>query len=418
MNKIMGVVTTALISRTLLENYGGFLSYQMIFSYLLVFSLFSSDYMFLIKYKTTNNYLQSDSFYQIYGLKIIFVFAVLLFGMILVPKSLVFILWPYFISIALSLFLFDFVLYIEGDKIGLIKFRFISQFVTLLLAGIFYLKYLPFLYITILQPFQTAILTLGTFFVAKKYISLPPIYSFLKRVVLKFSQIKFRTIKELFSYFIVKNFLTYIVSIEVIISFYFNLNHTRDIFAEGLRLTTILAPFVVFYINFNMNTLKRTFFKAILFLGILLLLFSPLYLLVFGEYFLKNIFLYNFFIISFMFSSFLENDTIFLLTENKKFQYKLTVTNGLFFVVYSLIFILIIFLFSFSLEALIFISLLKYFIYYIFFGINFKTYFKNLHIIGSFLIIISVNIFLKYSSYYTIMNSWTIKSLRWIENFI
>src|SRR4051794_16624647 len=99
-NKIIGFLITALLARILADDFGTYLYYQTIFGYMYAFSLFSSDYNFLVNYQIDRKYISSPAYFRTIFLKIILVTAILIFSIIfLAPHFTKFAFWPYLISV-------------------------------------------------------------------------------------------------------------------------------------------------------------------------------------------------------------------------------------------------------------------------------------------------------------------------------
>jgi O-antigen/teichoic acid export membrane protein len=416
LNKVIGILVVAIISRVLLSEYGEYLTYQTVFGYLFLLSIFSTDYMFLVEYKASEQFLKTRLFRNAMRFKMLMIIVSLIFLLLLMPSYDTFIFWPYGISLVLSFLSFDFVLYIKDLKIGLVKFRFLSQLITFLLAVLFYFKYLPVYYITILQPVQTLVLVIGTFYIAQKSLHLNLV--FFKKIIFDWSEFSIRHLGRLFAYFSIQNFLTYIISIEVVLFFYLGFEEGRNIFAEGLRITAILTPFVAFYINFNINKAKSSFFISISSLAVLLLVLAPVYTLVFGEFFLQFVFYYNFFIVGFLFNSFLNNDSISLLTLKQDQRNKLAIFNLLFISTYCFLFFCLNHFFLLKLNDFILIFVLKLIIYYIIYGIFFKTNVPVLIVVSSFIGVISLNIIFNEIGYYILVSDFIADKVELIKQYI
>jgi hypothetical protein len=399
-NKLIGFVITALLARILTKDFGTYLYYQTIFGYLYAFALFSSDYNFLINYKTDKHYLGSIAFYQTLFIKLILVLLILIVSIFyLTPKFRSFAFWPYLISIASSLFVYDFILYVENDKKNFILYRFLSQLATLGCVLLFYFQLLNSFYITFIQALQTFILTFGTYLAASKY--LPKKIersSFIKAV----KEITLKNIASISSYFLLRNFIVFFTTIELVFLSYQQLWRERDVFAEGLRLSGILMPFALFYINFNINKIKKGYYTTIIAIAVVLLLISPAYVLIFmGETFIDKIYFYNYFIWAFVFNAFVEKDYVELLTQDRHVKTELISFNILYFTISTLLFYLLI---QSSAPILVIISFfsIKLFIYYMVLLGKFKLKIQYLGLISSFLIISLLNMALHYLGYYSI----------------
>jgi hypothetical protein len=174
----------------------------------------------------------------------------------------------------------------------------------------------------------------------------------------------------------------------------------RNIFSEGLRLSGLLMPFALLYINFNINRAKRGYYVIVLLLSILLLVFSPIYVFAFmGETFISKTFFYNFFILVFLFNAFLEKDYLELLTNSIKDKNRLVLFNISFFLV-SVVTFFLIFSVLMPYGWLILLFLLKLFLYYIGLIKKFELKISYGIISFSFLFIIGINFFLEFVGYY------------------
>src|SRR5688572_7214615 len=86
-NKLIGLVIIAVLSRILADQFGAYLYYQTVFGYLYAFALFSSDYNFLINFKINKNYLTTAGYYQTILLKASLIILVILFSAIFLLPS-------------------------------------------------------------------------------------------------------------------------------------------------------------------------------------------------------------------------------------------------------------------------------------------------------------------------------------------
>jgi hypothetical protein len=397
-NKTLGFVITAFLARVLMNDFGTYLYYQTIFGYLFSFALFSSDYNFLINYQINKEYLRSELYYQTVFIKLIIVVFILIFGFSsLIYKYTEFAFWPYLVCVVLTLFSYDFILYVENDKKNLVLFRLLSQLISLCVVLLFYFQLANPYYITTVQLIQTAVLGLGTFYASEKYhqkkIELKAFWVSIKRI-------SYSKIWNAFSYFLLRNFINFFTTIELVIFSYKEMLEERNVFSEGLRLSGLLMPFALLYINFNISRVNKRYYVIVLLLSMFLLVFSPIYVFIFmGEAFISKTFFYNFFILVFLFNAFLEKDYIELLTHNAADKNKLVLFNVLFFIVSVATFFLI-FRTSMPYSWLVLLFLLKLFLYYI--GLIKKFALKTSYNIlsFSFLIIVGINFFLEFSGYY------------------
>ena len=410
LNKIIGFGITALISRMLANDFGTYLYYQTVFGYLYAFALFSSDYNFLVNFKINKNYLQSTAYYHTILLKIALVFLVILFTIIfLLPSFTHFSFWPYVLAVIVSLFTYDFILYVEDDKKRLIFYRMVSQIVTLAGALLFYFHLIDVYYVTVLQIIQTMILTFGTFMAAKKYV--PRLFHF-KKFMEAATSISPSVLFENSSYFLIRNFITFFTTIEIVLLAQSKMLKERNIFAEGLRLAGILTPFVLFYINFNINKIKKGYYTLITLCGIALLLLSPLYVfLFFGDNFIQNIYFYNFFILVFIFNAFIEKDSIELLTDSNSKKTSLLYFNSVCFLVSLCLFIILINS-SVPLLWLITVFSLKLLLYYFFFLRKFNLRIQYSGVLVSFVTIPTINVILELSGYF----EFALRNLKQFKN--
>lgn len=386
-NKIIGIIIMALITRILSKaEFDIYLYYQTVFGQLLIFSIFSTDYKLLISYQIDKEYIKSNSFYTILNYRTLFTCISVILSITLLNQSDTIAFWPFLFSILSCLFLFDSILYVENSKNSLIYLRLLSQIISASLLLFYYFKIFSSYYIAFIQVSQTIILTAGTFLIANKYLNI----SILK--LLQFREWNFKIFKELLQFFIIRNFIGFICSIELILFSKFQLQSYRNIFAEGLRLSIILAPFAIFYIRFNLKNLNKMYFTFIQISSIVLLFLSPFYiLLLFGIGYIKDIFYYNFFIIVFIFNSFIESDYAEVLIENKINSKKLSELNIVYFVL-STVILLILVLLKLSLTIIISFFIIKLVIYYFIFCKKITHHYSSFYrIILSIILIIGLN---------------------------
>ena len=179
-NKFIGLIITALLARILDDQLGTFIYYQTIYSYLYSTAFFSSDYKFLIYYKVDKSYIGTTDFYK----TMVFRVALLLIILTIAPFFLIslteFAFWPFYISIAASLIVSEFVLFVNEEKKELITYRFLSQVIALFLTLLFYYKLINVYYAALIIMAQNVVLLFSTFLYSKKYfiknISIKPFF--------------------------------------------------------------------------------------------------------------------------------------------------------------------------------------------------------------------------------------------------
>lgn len=399
-NKFTGFIITALLARILTDDFGTYLYYQTIFGYLYAFALFSSDYNFLVNYKINKEYIGSLAYYQTLVIKMILIILVLLVSIYFLTYYNDFAFWPYLIAVASSLFVYDFILYVENDKKNLILYRFLSQVATLGCVLLFYFQLLNLYYITVIQAVQTLILTLGTYKAALRHFPVVLKWEGFQQAVRSIGHIK---AGESISYFLLRNFIIFFTTIEVLILAQKQMLADRDIFTEGMRLSSVLMPFALFYINFNINKIKKGFYTAITLIAVVLLLISPMCVLAFmGETFVDKIYLYNFFIWVFVFNAFLEKDYVELLTQSNNSKKQLLTYNICFFTASVLLFFVLITT-SVSFLYIVLFFIVKLLLYYVLLIRKFALKLSYLGVISSCLLILLVNMGLNYSGYYSLI---------------
>jgi O-antigen/teichoic acid export membrane protein len=397
-NKVIGFLITALLARILADDFGAYLYYQTIFGYMYAFSLFSSDYNYLVNYKIDREYISSAVYYRTIFIKIILVICVLIFSVLfLVPHFTKFAFWPYLVSVIATLFVFDFILYVEDRKKELVVIRMVSQLATLIGVFIFYFGVVDNYYITIIQVIQTSILTAGIFLAARKYL---PEHSSWKAFKDSVRSFRIWQMTELFTYFLLRNFVIFFTTIEMIILAQNNMVAERDIFAEGMRLSGMLTPFALFYINFNINRIKKGYYTVVTSIAAFLLLISPFYVLVFmGEKFIDKTYMFNYFIWVFVFNAFLEKDYVELLTSKNNQRKKLVIFNAIYFLVSVLLFFILV-RETDSMIVIILFFAFKLLLYYLILISNFHLKLRYAGVITSCIVILVTNLILFYSSYY------------------
>jgi len=324
-NKACGIFIVSLISRTLGDEYGSYLYYQNIFAYLLAFTLFATDYKNLIEYKKDRKYLGSASFSLTIYWKLCSLLLIGLASPILLSRLVDFSFVPYFVALGLTPLVFDFVLYVEKKKSGFVIARMISQLLSVVAALAFYTKMFPSYYITWIQPLQTIVLTCITMVLSWKYIKQ---YTSFDQIKTGLSKLKLASFGELGSYFFARKFFLLFTTLEIFILSFFDEIHWRNVFTEGLRLSNILMPFVVFYVSFNLGAKSKKYYLMVFVLCIGLIVISPLYVLIlFGQEFYDKIYYYNFFVVVFFISGIVERDlSNYLLTKNAS-KFKLNIFN-------------------------------------------------------------------------------------------
>ncbi|MTI31883.1 hypothetical protein [Xanthovirga aplysinae] len=398
-NKVLGLFLTAIISRLLTQElFAEFLYYQTIFSYLLVFSILSSDYKFLVNYKINKSFLGSPPFYQTLFIRGVFVLLILVISpfFILYYDRLAF--WPYMISIAGTVILFTFIMYVEGEKQKLMKYRFWAQVISILFVLVFYFNWLSPYFITSLQAFQNLFLTIGVFFVAKKYIA--PYFKW-KSFVFAIQNIKWKVFLDLLVYFFIRNFIFFITTIEVLILSFLSLEKGRNVFVEGLRLANTLLPFAIFYIAFNINKFKKNFFKVLTAIALLNLFLAPFFVfLLFGTAYISKVYFYNFFLLTFLFSAMMEKEFLSFLTLKNDARHALLYFNLTYFI-FSTVFVFL----NLSLGisdplSIIILYTLKLLIYYVLLIVRFKLPQSIKQVLIAFSLVLALNFGLERFGYY------------------
>ncbi|HET9746799.1 MAG TPA: hypothetical protein VFP97_13880, partial [Chitinophagaceae bacterium] len=241
-------------------------------------------------------------------------------------------------------------------------------------------------------------LTFGTFFSAKKYVK--NIFNF-NAFVTSIKSVTLATCFENTSYFLLRNFITFFTTIEILILALKNRVAERDVFAEGMRLSGLLVPFALFYINFNVNQIKKRYYKIITLISILLLFVSPLYVLLFyGEQFSNKIYFYNFFIAVFAFIAFLEKDYIEFLTRDNSKKKRLLLFNYVYFGTSVLLFILLLQA-AVSIETIILVFSAKLMVYYSLLLTRFNLPVSYKEILAIFMVLPALNYILARTGYYS-----------------
>jgi O-antigen/teichoic acid export membrane protein len=289
-------------------------------------------------------------------------------------------------------------LYIEDNKKQLILYRLLAQIATLAGVILFYFHYINSFYITIIQAAQTLILSFGTYFAARKYI---PGHFNVQQLLAAARSITFKSISENLNYFLLRNFITFFTTIEAVILAQKGMTEERNMFTEGMRLSGVLAPFVLFYINFNINKIKEGYYTRITLIAIGLLLVSPLYVMVFfGEGFSQNIYYYNYFLWVFIFNAFIEKDYIELLTSDNTRKRTLLIYNLCYFAA-SVVLLGFLFQTGMPLLWIILLFSFKLLIYYLVLIRMVRLKLRYTGVISAFLAMHVINYLLHTAGYYT-----------------
>lgn len=406
-NKIIGLVITALLARTLADKFGAYLYYQTIFTYLFTIALYSSDYNFLINYKKDKQYFSTNQYYHVLLIKFVLL-SICSIGLIIyiIRHNLPFTLFPYIIALCTSLFAYDGILYVEDKKKEIILLRLLSQLLSLGILLLFYFKFIDVYFITVVQAVQSVTLTFGTLYFAQKHASFfSP--AKLKEAFRSFSPVALRTTSF---YFLLRNFIFYFSSIELLILSFSKLNFQRDTFAEGLRLSGILLPFALLYINFNIGKIKEGFYTIVTLLALVIIFLSPVYVYIFfGDGFSDKIYIYNYFVFVFVFNVFIEKDYMDALIREATNKKTIFSFNAVYFIMSAILF-LVFCNYTSDMLSLTLFFLLKLLIYYLILQYVIGAKIKKGGIAFAFASIAGINILLNATGYYQ-------EALKLIKNF-
>jgi hypothetical protein len=395
-NKLIGLVITAVIARILDEKLGTFIYYQTVYSYLYSISVFSSDYKFLINYKKNKDYIGSTDFYHTMVLRVLIVLIIITIAPFLLSDLDQFAFWPFYLCIVISLIVSEFILFVNNEKKGLILFRFISQFLALVLAIMFYKGIINQYYIALIILIQNGVLLIFTFSLAQKHIQSNLSFDQLISSVPTFS---YKKVFNLMGYYSIRHFFLFITTIELYILSFYGKEGIRDLFAEGIRLSIILVPFAYFYINFNINKLNSKFYLAITVISLIFVLGSPVTTLVlYGENFIDSIYYFNFFILVFYFNSFVEKESIDLLTTNDRNKGKLIKLNITYFLATTVVILVVIR--KLDVNLILIIYLIKLLIYTLFFKVCLSLKNGYLLLVLPFVLVVFLNTILLYLDYF------------------
>ncbi|NMH65363.1 hypothetical protein [Shewanella salipaludis] len=295
-NKLSGFVILSLYSRILgVELFGEFTAILVIFGYFVEFSYFSYQPKNLAETtRLGSKYIYSE----IFRLRVKLVFFISLVSAIIfyiankINTQLN--LTPLFIVISLSCVNFDYLLYGSNNASYVIFSRFVGQ--VFLLLTVFCMYYFDFIMVEnifLIQLLHTAFLMGLVIY----FCHLKKMFSFSNIISLAKYRIKLRLylfeIQNQTPIFLFKLIVLILVTVELPLLMYFD-NNTYQELAVGHRITLILLPFLLFYLNTNLDKVSESELKKIVvFSSVLscgLILISPIIvLMLFGKDYMLNL---------------------------------------------------------------------------------------------------------------------------------
>lgn len=328
MNKLFGLVIVALYARLLgSELFATFSAMLVLFGYCLELSLFSFNQKNLIDYTK----LERDKFFNTLWVdRASLMFCTSSLGaIILICSSYVIIeikVWPLIPVLFLSIVNFDYVLFAEDKGKYVVISRFISQISLLGVLSYFQLAQISVQNIFLAQLLNSVLLTILIiyFCFSKSSISLALIVEALKTRVLsiKGTLIVFRNQLPIFG---LKQVVAFLVTIEIPLLMFLQSEAFKEM-AVGHRITVILLPFIIFYLNTSVRKLAENSIVKVVFVSCILsclLIFSGSLLIgiLFGTEFLGLLHLYLPFLYLIVLQSFLNTRYYITLKYNQHKSY-------------------------------------------------------------------------------------------------
>lgn len=359
--KALGLVITMLQARLLGPGrMGEFQYYQSnVFGYLNSASLLATDYKNIIAYKADAGYVTSPAFYETLAAKSVTVVLAWLALALLSPQLTAYALWPYALAIGLNLLQFDFLVYGHNIQTPFALVRLTSQILSVALLGGFWLGWLDIHQFTAYQLVQTGTLNLGILLLVRRYLPFD-----CGRYGAAFRALRPAVFVDLSRYFVTNQFVTYVTTIEAVLLALHHLDATKHLFTEGQRLAQVLAPWVVFYLNYNIGKAKPVFRRRLVQLVALLLIASPLTTAVlYGRDYLDRIGDYNWFLLMFLMVALLQAKNLDVLAADLGANRRLAALNLVFFVV-STAFMFALLAFPLPVTAVLVVFLVKLLIYH------------------------------------------------------
>lgn len=333
--KLLGLLITMMQARLLGPGrLGEFVAYQSnVFGYLNSASLLATDYKNLVAYQADPAYLQSPAFYQTLAIKSVTITLAWLSLAALAPMLTEFALWPYFLAIGLNFIQFDFLIYGHAIRTPFALVRLSSQLLSLGLLALFWQGLLDIHQFTVYQLVQSATLNLGILLLVRRYLQLN-----WARYRAALKSLRPAAFAELGRFFAINQFVTFLTTIEMALLGWQGLNAEKQQFGEGQRLALVLAPWVVFYLNYNIGKAKPALRSRLVQLVIALILLSPLTTLVlYGPEFVERTAQYNAFLLMFLMMALLQAKNLDVLAADLSVNRRLATLNIVFFIVSTLL---------------------------------------------------------------------------------
>lgn len=329
--KALGLVITMFQARLLGPGrLGEFQYYQSnVFGYLNSASLLSTDYKNLVAYQADAGYLHSPAFYETVAVKTVGVLAAWALLAAFSGQLSEFALWPYVLAIGFNLLQFDFLIYGHQIKTPFALVRLASQLLSLVLLAAFWQGWLDLRQFTLYQLVQTGTLNLGILVLVREHLRFD-----WARYARALQGLRPASFAELGRYFITNQFVSYVTTIEAVLLALHHLDGTKHVFTEGQRLAQVLAPWVVFYLNYHIGQAKPQLRSRLVQLVVVLILASPLSTaLLYGRDYLDRIADYNGFLLMFLMVALLQAKNLDVLAADPGQNRRLARLNLGFFAV-------------------------------------------------------------------------------------
>lgn len=417
--KALGLIITMLQARILGPGaMGEFQFYQgNVFGYLNSASLLSTDYKNIIAYKADPAYVEHDEFYVTLAVKS--VMLILAYGALfaLWPSLGRFSLLPYFLALGFNLLQFDFLVYGHNIQAPFAAVRLLSQVLSLAVLALFWFGLVDVYWFTSYQLIQTGTLNLGIFILVRRYFQFD--WGRYRRALFGLRPAAFA---DLGRYFVTNQFVTYVTTIEAVLLGLHGLTADRHVFNEGQRLAQVLAPWVVFYLNYNIGKTSAQFPRRIFQLVLGLLLLSPLTTVVlYGKAFVDHIYQYNYFLMMFLMMAMLQEKNLHVLAGDRAKVQRLARLNLGFFLLSTAAMYGILAL-SWPLESVLLVFVAKLLSYHGIFDRMFGTRWSPWFLPAALLVIAVLNKGLALLGYYQSASHWLIDAqqagIAWTKSWV
>jgi hypothetical protein len=206
-------------------------------------------------------------------------------------------------------------------------------------------------------------------------------------------------------YYLANQFVVYVTTIEALLLSVSGYNDEMRVFTEGQRLTQVLVPSVILYLNYQIGKTNKNFNQYILGVVVILLFMSPVTtLLLYGEVYLENISIYNYFLVMFLLIVVLREKVLSLLSTDLEKNKSLARLNILFLSISTTLMLGLINC-GLSIEIIIIIYLFKLTVYHLLFNIKYNVSEYMWFLPVSVISLCGLNYILSKTDYYSLVAS-------------